>query len=126
MFERIKQRAALMRPLLVPFVLYIGLLVVSRSYLQAHPENVLVALIPMVPAIFLAIGTIRAIGKLDEMEKRIILEAAGFSFVLTFLIVLSMGMVGMAGVSQLDGIYVALLMAVLLVIGKLMGNWRYR
>lgn len=131
MLERVKQHAALvrplLRPLLVPFLLYIGLLAVSRSYLQAHPENIAVfSLIPMILAIYLAISTIREISKLDEMEKRIFLEAASFSFVLTFLIMLYMGLLGMVEITQLDGTYIALMMAVLLVIGILWGNWRYR
>jgi hypothetical protein len=60
------------------------------------------------------------------MEKRILLEGAAFSFTITMLLLLTMGMLGLAGVSQLNGIYISAIMVFLWLVGKLWGNWRYK
>ena len=127
--ERIKERAKLIRPLLIPLILYIGLLAFAVNWVpenEASPWRYFVALLPMLPGLFLVFGILHLIRKLDEMERRIILEAAGFSFVFTLFWLLSQGLLGLAGVAQPRSIYVVMVMCLTLVIGKLIGNWRYR
>ena len=123
--KRIKERLTLVRPLLVPLIFYIGLLAVS--YTQAGSAStpslaVVIALLPIIPAIFLAFGLIRAINQLDELEKKIILEAAAASFMLTFLAMLALGLLDQVGIASPNPIYISLMMALLLVIFKLIGN----
>ncbi len=68
----------------------------------------------------------RAILQLDELERRILLEGIAFSFAMTFILVLSFGLLDLAGVTMLKGSYIALFMAIFMLIGKLWGNRRYR
>jgi len=127
--KRTKERLQLMRPLLVPLVLYIGLLAVSSTQLdpaQTMTIRVILALLPMIPAIFLAFGFVKAVSKLDELERKIILEAAAFTLMVTFLGLIALGLLGMAGIPAPDPIYIGVGMALLLVIGKLYGNWRHK
>ena len=127
--KRIKERVKFIRPLLVPLILYIGLLAFAVSWVPDHetsPWRYIVALLPMLPGVFLVLGVMRAIRKLDEMERRIILEAVGFSFAFTMFWLLTQGLLGLAGVVQPNSIYIAFVMCLTLVIGKLIGNWRYR
>ncbi len=127
--QRIKQRAQLMRPLLVPLVLYIGLLALAVSQapnMETSPWRYVVALLPMAPGIFLAFGIVRVTSRLDEMENRILLEAVAFSFFCTLILLLSFGLLELVGMSQPSPVNIALMMSVFLVIGKLWGNWRYR
>jgi len=129
MLERIKQRAVFIRPLLFPLVLYIGLLAFAMSRMSDQPDDpwrYVIVLLPMVPGVWLALGVVNAISKLDEMERRILLEAAGFAFAVTIVLMLGMGFLSLAGVPSLNGIYVSGIMAVLWVIGKLWGNRRFR
>jgi len=86
----------------------------------------LVALAPVIPGFFIAIGVIRAIQKLDEMERRILLEGIAISFMGTFVLVVSMGLLERASVEQLNGSYIALFMAILWLIGKLWGHRKYQ
>ncbi len=54
MFDRIKQRAKLIRPLLIPFIFYIGLLSFSINWLEENPESswrIAAALLPLIPGI---------------------------------------------------------------------------
>lgn len=127
--ERIIQRAKLIRPLVAPLVLYIGFLafaVSQASKIQNAVWRYTVALLPMIPGIAIAIGIVRLGAKLDEMERRILLESAAFSFIFTLLLMLSLGLLGLAGGPELSNPMIVMIMCLLLVIGKLWGNWRYR
>ena len=129
MIERLKARWKFVRPLLVPFIIYIGVLTFSFNWLGAYPDSswqVPVALAPVIPGFFIAIGVIRAIQKLDEMERRILLEGIAISFMGTFVLVVSMGLLERAGVEQLKSSYIALFMAILWLIGKLWGHGKYQ
>jgi len=127
--SRIKQRAKLIRPLLVPLILYLGLLAVAVVWapkMEASPWSYVVALLPILPGLFLALGIVRMTSKIDEMERRIVLEAVAFSFIFTLILLLSFALLGLVGVPQPSNTWVVFIMAMLLIIGKFWGNWRYR
>ena len=127
--KRIKQRAQRIRPLLAPLALYIGLLALAGVW-APNMENSLwryvVALLPLIPGLFLAFGIVRVTSKIDEMERRILLEAVAFSFIFTLILLLSFGLLGLVGIPQPSPIIISAIMCFLLLIGKLWGNWRYR
>jgi len=128
-WQRIKQRAKLIRPLLVPLILYIGALAFAFNWLETNPDSpwrIPVAVLPILPGIAIALGVLWALNKLDEMERRILVEGAAFSFTITMLLLLTMGMLGLAGFPQLNGIYIMAIMSVLWLVGKFWGNWRYK
>jgi hypothetical protein len=129
MLERVKERAKLIRPLLIPFALYVGSLAFASYWMEAFPQSswrYIVALLPMAPGIFIALGVVRAILKLDELERKVLLEGMAISFALTLILVLSMGLLGLAGLPQVNGIYIGLVMIVLWLIGKLWMTGRYQ
>ncbi len=129
MLERIKERRKLIRPLLVPCILYIGLLAFSTNWATENPESpwrVAVALTPMLPGIVIAFGVVRAIMQLDELERKALLEGLAVSFMGTLMLVMSMGLLSAAGIVQLNGAYIALFMVVLWFIGKLWATRRYQ
>lgn len=127
--ERIKKRAKLIRPLVVPLVLYVGFLALAVSWVPKFQNEILrylVALLPMLPGFAIALGIVRLSAKLDEMERRILLESAAFSFILSLLLMLSLGLLKLAGGPQLSSPIIVSIMCLLLVMGKFWGNWRYR
>ena len=127
--HRIKQRAKYIRSLLTPFIIYIGLLAVAVSQVPKMEPSIwryLVALLPMIPGLFLAFGLVRITSKIDEMERRIMLEAVTFSFIFTLILLISSGLLGLVGVPKISPVVTAAVMCFLVVIGKLWGNWRYR
>ncbi len=127
--ERMKKRAKLIRPLLVPMVLYLGLMFFAVYWAPANetsPWRYVVVILPIIPGIFLALGVVRASSRLDEMERRILLESATFSFTLTLILLISQGLLGLVDVPQLGSASIAAVMCFLLLIGKFWGNWRYR
>jgi hypothetical protein len=127
--NRIKERFILMRPILIPFILYIGSLVVSSTWIEANSNSswiFWVSLIPLIPSLWMAVMIVQFMKKLDELEQRIIYEAAAFSFMITFLMILSFSFLSIAGVSLPHPTVIVLFMAVLMVVGKLIGNRKYK
>ena len=128
MFERAKERWVLVRPLLIPFILYIGLLVFAVSWLGNNPNSrgrYLVALLPMLPGLFIAAGVLCAIRKLDELSQKTLLEAIAISFGFTLILTLSLGMLSIAGFPQPGGIYIALFMVIMALLAKLFLSRKY-
>ncbi len=128
MIERMKARAKLIRPLLVPLILYVGLLAFSLNWVEGHPDSpwrFLITLIPMGPGTWIAIGIVRAIQQLDEMERLILLEGIAVSFMVTFILVLSLGLLQTAGFPPVSGVYIGFFMVILWLIAKLAIHRRY-
>jgi len=128
MIERAKERWGLVRPLLVPFVIYLILLVFAVSWLGNNPDSswrFLVALLPMIPGLFIAVGVLRAIRKLDELAQKTLLEAIAISFGFTLILTLSLGMLSVAGFPQPDGMYIALFMVIMAMAAKLYLSRKY-
>ena len=128
MIERFKARAKYIRPLLIPLILYIGFLMLSLNWVESNPNSLwryLISLLPMVPGIWIAIGIVRAIQQLDEMERLILLEGMAVSFMGTFILVLSLGFLQIAGFPPVSGVYIGLFMVVLWLVAKLIIHRRF-
>ena len=117
------------KPLLVPAILFIGIEVLATSWLSANPGSnwrLAVALLPMVPGLWLAFGMLRVIGHLDELERKNMVDGMAFSFAGTLILTISLGFLNLAGVPQLDPSLIAVIMMVLWLIGKLWSGRMYR
>ena len=128
MIERAKARVKLIRPLLVPLVLYIGLLAISIRWMEGHQDSAwryAIALTPMLPGIWIAAGIVRAIQKLDELERRILLEGMAVSFMGTLMLVLSLGLLQLAGFPPVSGVYIGFFMVVFWLAAKLVIHRKY-
>ncbi|MBT3240522.1 MAG: hypothetical protein HON98_01390 [Chloroflexi bacterium] len=126
--QRIKERSKLLRPIFVPLILYIGLLVFSSNWVEGNPDgpnNFWIALSPMLPGIFFGLGVVKAISRLDELERKIRLEGMAFSFMITLLLVVSFGLVEPLGFPRINSAYIAGVMVVLWLIGKLWAMRKY-
>jgi hypothetical protein len=129
MKERIQFRLQLLKPLLVPVILFIGFEVLTISWLSANPDSawrLAVALLPMLPGAWLALGVVRAFNRLDELEQKNLYDGMVFGFVGTFILLVSLGFLNIAGLPQLDASVIALIMVVLALIGKLWSGRMYR
>ena len=128
MIERMRERFPLIRPLLIPLVFYMGLLAFSVSWMPDNPDSNwrwAVALLPMIPGVFIAIGVVRAILKLDELAKKIILEALAVSFSCTLVLILSLALLELAGLPHINPVYTALFMSVVWLVAKLIVARKY-
>jgi len=121
-----KRNLALM---LVGFAAYAFALVFSQKLLQAGPHGdavrILLSLAPMLPAVFICGVIIRTIRHLDEMQRKLQVEALAFAFAGTALLTFGYGFLEGAGLPTLSMFVVWPLMAALWVIGTVIGRIRY-
>lgn len=108
---------------------YLMVLVGSVTVLKANPEadwRYYVALLPVVPAGLVLFVFVRALTRLDELQRRIHLEAFGFSLGATALLTFGYGFLEGAGLPHLNWTYVLPMIAVLWGVGTVIFRWRYR
>src|SRR5256885_16033846 len=88
----------------------------SITVVQANPAaswKYGVAVLPVIPAGLVIFLTVRALGRLDEVQKRTQMQALGFSMAATGLLTVAYGFLGGVGLPHLNATSVLPLMAVL-------------
>lgn len=90
------------------------------------PITLFVAAIPGLASLFLAYAVARAIASLDELQRRIQLEALAIAFGWSLVLVYSMGIFIMAGMEQPRWIHLLPMMVFGWLAGKLWTMWKYR
>jgi hypothetical protein len=108
---------------------YLMVLVGSVTVVQANPEvpwKYYVAVLPVIPAALVIWLTVRALGRLDEVQKRTQMQALGFSMVATGLFTFGYGFLEGVGMPHLNSTFVLPLMAVFWGLGTAGLALRYR
>ena len=121
--------AAIIRRNLFTAVLFLDLLFLSQWLLDKdldQPYQVIAALLPAIPAAYLAYSIVLAIAQLDELQRRIQLEAIGFGFSASVIAALTYALLVQVGIPQVSWMFVPLVMILLWVVGKLWIMWSYR
>jgi hypothetical protein len=91
-----------------------------------QPIKTLVALTPLVPAAFALFAYLRFLSRMDELGRRIQLEALAFGFGAAGMLTFAYGFLENAGFPQQSYIWVFPLMIVLWGIGGAVASYRYR
>lgn len=114
---------------LAAFAAYVAVLIGSQHLLNGEVDGafvrVLLSLAPMVPAIFICGVIVHVIRRLDEMQRKLQLEALALAFAGTALISFSYGFLEGAGFPRLSMFAVWPTMAALWVVGVIQGRVRY-
>lgn len=108
---------------------YLAAVLVSTHFLADAPEGsgkIALALVPVIPLIALAFVVIRQLGRMDEMGRKIQLEALGIAFICTALITFSYGFLETAGLPRLSMFFVWPLMGGIWAVATVIGARRYR
>jgi hypothetical protein len=92
----------------------------------ARPWRDLVALSPMMPAAAMAWVILRELRRMDELQRRIQLEALGFSFAGTAILTFSYGFLEGLGYPRLSMFAVWPVLAGLWVVGLVLARRRYQ
>jgi hypothetical protein len=109
--------------------LYTVSVIVLMPLLPMMPPGIaryLVALLPMVPAILVVLAVVRQLGRMDELERKIQLEALGFGFSGTAIITLSFGFLENAGLPRPSWVFVWPIMGLLWIVGTALATRKYR
>jgi hypothetical protein len=92
----------------------------------ARPWRDLVALSPMLPAAAMAWVILRELRRMDELQRRIQLEALGFSFAGTAILTFSYGFLEGLGYPKLSMFIVWPILATLWILGLVLARRRYQ
>lgn len=110
-------------------VSYLMFLVGSVTVLQANPDaswRYFVAVLPVLPAAIVLLLFVRRLGLMDELQRRIQIEAFGFSLGATALLTFAYGFLEGVGLPHLNWTFVLPLMAVFWAVGTAIFTFRYR
>ncbi len=119
----------IVRRLIISAVLYFSVLLIALALLRDEPArslSVLLAVAPSIPGLFFVYTIGTAIASLDELQRRIQVEAIAIGFAITAIVTLSYGLLGLADVPQPNLLFVSLIMVFSWGIGKLWTMWKYR
>jgi hypothetical protein len=108
---------------------YTAIVPISMWMLRGHehrPLGYCIAFLPIIPSIFALLGFMRMFRGLDELERRIQLEAVAFSFLATCLITLTWAFQQNAGLPRFDVSFVAPLLILLWALGLAIAKRRYQ
>ncbi len=114
--------------LLLALVGYAAAVLISGQLLagtEPGAGRVFLALLPVPPMVALALVVIRYLRRLDEMARRIHLEALALAFVGTALLTFAYGFLETTGFPKLSMFFVWSLMGAFWVIGCVLGLRRY-
>ncbi len=110
-------------------VVYAVVLVVSLILLKRgvpSPWKFVVAVLPVLPALWVPLAAVRLFRELDELQKQIQLEALAFGFILAAVLTLTYGFLQNAGLPEISWIWVWPVMAVCWMVGTVSARWRYQ
>lgn len=88
--------------------------------------QVMIALIPVIPGVLFAISIGSAISQLDELQRRIQLEAIAIGSGAGIILSLTYALLVEVGVQQISWLYVPVIQVFLWFVGKIWTIWKYR
>ena len=108
---------------------YAIVVVISEAILRANPHagwRALVAITPMIPAVFALLAFVRFLGRMDELQQRIQLTALGIGFGGTAILTFAYGFLEQAGFPVRSMFWVLPVMLFLWGIGGGVATLRYQ
>ncbi len=101
-------------------------LIIIKTIELPQLGKIVIALIPMFPAVWGMMGWIKAQRKLDELQQKIAIEAGAFSLGMTALITFSYGFLEVfAKFPKITMFSVWVIISISFMIGQLLANRRY-
>ena len=113
----------------VILLVYVLCVVVSSVYMSSMPDGVAkiaLALLPVIPMIAMAVSIIRRLNAMDEMGRKIQLEALAVAFVCTALTTFSYGFLETAGFPRMSAFMVWPIMGGDWCVATIIGSRRYQ
>lgn len=97
------------RDMFLGMVAYVVVLFASIAYIKDHmdvPARFLIAILPMIPLIFVARASVRRLTRLDELQKQIQYSALAVTVLATALITLTYGFLENVGLPHVNVLWV--------------------
>jgi hypothetical protein len=97
------------RDMFLGMVAYVVVLFASIAYIKDHmdlPARFLIAVLPMIPLVFVARASVRRLTRLDELQKQIQYTALAITVLATALITLTYGFLENVGLPHVNVLWV--------------------
>lgn len=107
---------------------YAVVLIAAVEVIQRFPHaawRIPVAVAPVIPICFALWAFLRALGRMDELQRRIQLNAIGIGFGATGIVTFTYGFLELVGFPMMSYLWVLPMMAVFWGIGTAFATWRY-
>ena len=117
------------RDLTVTMIAYVIVIIVSRLVLnniEDSPWRFAIALLPVIPVIFLILAFLRYLAGIDELQQKIQLQAIGFAAGTTGLLTFAYGFLELAGFPQFSTFFIFPMMIMLWGLGLFYFTRRYQ
>ena len=118
------------RDFLIAMAAYVVVLAISISLIIASPPSawwrIPLALAPVVPIPFAMVAFMRSFSRMDELQRRIQLEAFAFSFGVTGIVTFTYGLLTNVGFPYISWVWIFPLMIALWGVGQGLATRRYR
>jgi hypothetical protein len=108
---------------------YVALLLLSIFVLEHNPTapwRAVVAALPVLPTCLALLVFVRYLGRMDELQRRIQLDAIAFAAGATAILTFTWGLLENAGFPHLSLIWVLPLLVALWGLATAVASWRYR
>ncbi|MEO7001308.1 MAG: hypothetical protein ABI068_05885 [Ktedonobacterales bacterium] len=109
-------------------VAYAVVLIIAITVLNANPHGAwrpFVAVAPVIPAIFGVLAFVRFLRRMDELQRRIQLEALGLSFAATAILTFAYGFLEFVGFPAVNFVWVFPVMIMIWGLGLAVAARRY-
>lgn len=116
------------RNILVMTFVYIATIFVVIIFLEngiASPWNLVLAVVTLIPGFGLVIVFLDAIFSLDELQSKIMTQGITFAFFSSLMVFFTLGIIELAGLEPIPMIFIPLIMALFMAVGKLITMRRY-
>jgi hypothetical protein len=116
------------REFIIAMIAYGIVIMISRLTLNnigESPWRFVIALLPLIPVLFLISGFIRYLSGIDELQQRIQLQAIGFAAGTTGLLTFAYGFLELEGLPSLSTFFIFPLMIMLWGVGLAYFSRRY-
>jgi hypothetical protein len=118
-----------LRSLAISMLIYMVLLFISIRWMKQAPPapwKYLIAVMPVVPALWVPVAVVRFLRDLDELQRKIHMDALAFGFTLSAVLTLSYGFLQNAGLPDLSWTFVWPVMAFSWILGLFLSRRRYQ
>jgi hypothetical protein len=119
----------IVRRLIFSGILFFAVLFGSFFLIHKYPVDkyaIPLAILPSIPGLFFVYSIGLSIASLDELQRRIQVEAIAIGFGISAIVTLGIGFLGLVEVPQPSLLYIPLIMVVSWGLGKLWTMWKYR
>lgn len=116
------------REFIIAMIAYAVVIIISRLTLNSigeSPWRFIIALLPLIPVLFLITGFVRYLSGIDELQQRIQLRAIGFAAGTTGLLTFAYGFLEMEGFPSFSTFFIFPLMIMLWGVGLAYFTRRY-